>query len=146
MLNMYRVEEDKKVAGVCAGLAKSFAVDPSVVRLFFILATVILNGFGFWVYLALVIFMPMLPEGQEVEKFDNAVFDQVDFRKYAGFGLIGYGVFAVIDNLNLINLRWLNFDVIWPVGLVVVGVAMLRMGAKTTEENNNDDSKEYKDE
>jgi len=131
MLNMYRVEEGKKIAGVSTGLAKSFSVDPTLVRILFIISLVALDGFGFWIYLALVFLMPVLPEGQEVEKFDGASLDSAEFRKYAGFGLIGYGAYAVIDNLNLIQLNWIRFENLWPVGLVVLGFVLLRNAVKT---------------
>jgi phage shock protein C len=51
-----RSETDKMIAGVCAGLARYFAVDPAIVRLVFVLA--VLSGVSPLVYLLLWIVMP----------------------------------------------------------------------------------------
>jgi len=38
MKKLYRSRQDKKIAGVCGGLAEYFAIDPTIVRvIFFIL-------------------------------------------------------------------------------------------------------------
>lgn len=51
------------IAGVCSGLAKYFDVDPTAIRLAFVLLLFIGFG-GLWVYLVLWIIMPVDP-GQE---------------------------------------------------------------------------------
>ncbi len=45
-------------AGVCAGLARRFEVDPLVVRLVFVLATIAANGLGLLLYLLLWVALP----------------------------------------------------------------------------------------
>ena len=48
---------DKKVAGVCGGIAKYLNADPSIVRI--ITAALILCGsIGLWVYILCAIFIP----------------------------------------------------------------------------------------
>jgi phage shock protein PspC (stress-responsive transcriptional regulator) len=47
---LYRPREGRVVAGVCAGLATYFGVDPTLVRLAFALVTVF-GGFGVLLYL-----------------------------------------------------------------------------------------------
>mgnify|MGYP006446496061 CR=1 FL=1 len=145
MFNLFRIEEDKKVAGVCAGLAKSFEVDPTIVRILFVFSMFVLNGFGFWLYLALILVMPVLPEGQDPIKFDSAVFEGKDFRKYAGFG---FGIYSIINNLNIYWLSWVNYENLWPLILVLGGFLMLKNIVKDDEstdefpENNKDDKYE----
>ncbi len=53
-----RVEDGRMVAGVCAGLAKYFGVDPTLVRIIFILLTIFAAG-GVLIYLVLWLLMPM---------------------------------------------------------------------------------------
>lgn len=48
------------VAGVCTGFARRYEVDPTLVRVAFIAATV-LGGGGLWVYLAAVLLLPKEP-------------------------------------------------------------------------------------
>ncbi len=63
MKRLYRNELDVMIAGVCSGLAKYFDVDPTAIRLAFVLLLFVGFG-GLWVYLVLWIIMPLDP-GQE---------------------------------------------------------------------------------
>lgn len=47
---LYRNSRDKKIAGVCSGLADYLGVDVTVVRIVFLLA-LLCGSFGFWAYL-----------------------------------------------------------------------------------------------
>jgi len=47
-----RSTTDRKLAGVCGGLAKHFNLDPSVVRIVFLVAA-LCGSTGVWIYLAL---------------------------------------------------------------------------------------------
>ncbi len=42
--------ENRKIAGVCAGIAKYLDVDVTVVRIIFLIA-ILFGSFGFWAYL-----------------------------------------------------------------------------------------------
>lgn len=48
---------DKKIAGVCGGIARYFNIDPTVVRVL-ALITLLLGSLGFWVYIIMWIFVP----------------------------------------------------------------------------------------
>ncbi len=52
-----RVMAEKKIAGVCAGVARYFEVDVTMVRLVWVLLT-LLHGFGVLAYLVAWIIMP----------------------------------------------------------------------------------------
>lgn len=54
---LHRVREGRVIAGVCAGLASYFGVDPTLVRLAFALVTVF-GGFGVLLYLCAWIVIP----------------------------------------------------------------------------------------
>lgn len=55
-----RSSTDKKIGGVCAGLADYFDLDPTIVRVVWLLA-VLFAGTGLLVYLILWIVLPMAP-------------------------------------------------------------------------------------
>ena len=57
---LYRCNKNHMVAGVCAGLANYFNVDPTIIRLFTVLL-VLLGGLSFWVYIILWIVIPLQP-------------------------------------------------------------------------------------
>lgn len=53
-----RVEDGRVIAGVCAGLARYLGVDPTVVRIIFVLLALFAAG-GVLLYLILWLLMPM---------------------------------------------------------------------------------------
>lgn len=58
---VYRSRTDKKIAGVCGGLAKYFDIDPVIVRLIWILF-LFLGGTGVILYIIAWIVIPLEPE------------------------------------------------------------------------------------
>jgi phage shock protein C len=61
MKKLYREKTDVRVAGVCSGIAKYLDIDPTAVRLAFVLLLFI-GGGGLWIYLILWIIMPYAPD------------------------------------------------------------------------------------
>ena len=57
---LYRARSDRKLAGVCAGIADYFGWDPTLVRVGWILLT-LLGGSGVLLYLILWLVMPEAP-------------------------------------------------------------------------------------
>jgi phage shock protein PspC (stress-responsive transcriptional regulator) len=54
---LFRNPDDKKLGGVCSGLAAYFDIDPAIVRILFVVA-VILYGTGFLLYIILWVVIP----------------------------------------------------------------------------------------
>lgn len=64
---LYRDLKNKKIAGVCSGLAEYFDIDVTLVRVIWVLLT-LLGGAGVLSYLAAIIIIPKKPNGAvEVE-------------------------------------------------------------------------------
>ena len=57
---LYRSRSDRKIAGVCGGIAEHFGWDPTLVRLGWVLLT-LLGGSGVLIYLILWLVMPEAP-------------------------------------------------------------------------------------
>ena len=55
---LYRVTSEKRIGGVCAGLARYFEVDVTLVRLLVVAATLCSGGLGLLAYIAAWIIMP----------------------------------------------------------------------------------------
>lgn len=132
---LYRSKTDRMVGGVCGGLGDYLGIDPTFMRiLFFIL--IFGGGTGFWIYLLLWF---LIPEEGETQSKDFQGRIQVigdDFSKAVsqphpksgliiGGGLILMGIFWLIDQLNIRWLWWWDFDVLWPVLLIILGVVLL---------------------
>ena len=58
---LMRSSRDKKIGGVCAGLADYFDLDPTIVRIVWLLAF-LCGGAGLLVYIVLWIVMPLDPD------------------------------------------------------------------------------------
>ena len=58
---LYRSKTDKKLCGVCGGLAEYLGIDSTVVRLILVLA-VLFAGVGFLAYIIAALVMPVKPE------------------------------------------------------------------------------------
>jgi phage shock protein C len=59
---LMRSSRDKKIGGVCAGVADYFDLDPTIIRVVWILA-VLFAGTGLLLYIILWIVLPLAPSG-----------------------------------------------------------------------------------
>ena len=58
---LYKIEEEKKLCGVCGGIAEYFNIDPTVVRLLWVFL-VLCAGTGILAYFVAAIIMPYKSE------------------------------------------------------------------------------------
>jgi phage shock protein C len=154
---LFRSRKDGLIAGVCGGLAEYFDVDPSLVRLVFILG-IFLGGAGLVVYVVAWLIVPENPEqsptasfvkNQEMkeevvgelrrlgsslaEKFEATLEDGEERPErrstvFVGLALIVIGAAFFLKNF----IPWLDLESLWPVLLIGVGVLLL-IGAARRE-------------
>jgi len=144
---LYRSRTDTMIGGVCGGLARYLRVDATLVRLFFILLAMGGSGIGVFVYLLLWIILPLEGQKRETTLQDNVRTGSEEIAEHArqmgnelrnivrnpnpqaglliGAALIVLGIIFLLENLHLPWLNWLDFDVIWPILLVLGGIALL---------------------
>ena len=68
---LYRIQDGRVVAGVCAGVAAYFGVDPTLVRLAFVVVSVF-GGVGILLYLGAWVVIPEERDGTSIaESFVN---------------------------------------------------------------------------
>lgn len=65
---LYR-SNDRKIFGVCGGLAEYFGINPLIVRILWIIFAVNTNGLGAVIYLVVAIHMANRPD--YVSRYDN---------------------------------------------------------------------------
>ena len=58
---LYKSKTDKKLCGVCGGLAEYLDVDPTIIRLIVVAAT-LFAGCGILAYIAAALIIPYKPE------------------------------------------------------------------------------------
>lgn len=143
---LFRSRDDAMIGGVCAGLGAYLGIDPVWVRLFFLLLALAGNGTGALIYFLLWIVIPLQGErdvslphnvrqgsveiagqtraaGQEIRDLTRR--PNVQAGLLVGVTLILLGVINLIDQLDLEVLAWLDFELIWPVLLILGGLALL---------------------
>jgi len=108
-----RSTNDRVVAGVCAGLARSVGVDPPVVRI----AAIVLGITGTGAFLYLVGWL-LMPAGITAEPDDH---DSPEVRRGVGLGLIVLGVVLTQSAAGL----GFPGEVVWPVVVVGIGVGVV---------------------
>lgn len=64
---LYRSEEDRILGGVCAGLGKYFGVDPVLIRILWVVFSLV-YGAGVLAYLIFWIIMPVEPTKKKAKK------------------------------------------------------------------------------
>lgn len=136
-----RSSSDKMLGGVCGGLATSLGIDPLFIRLFFVLVA-LGDGIGVFLYILLWI---IIPEEGKTQAHQGVDFSQrthalgEDIRQavrqphpqaglIAGGALIVVGVITLLRNLDISWLEWLDFNIFWPVLLIVGGVVWILRG------------------
>lgn len=63
---LYRSRSNRMLSGVCGGLGEFFSIDPTVIRLIFVLGTVFGLGSLLVAYIVLMIVVPQEPETYSV--------------------------------------------------------------------------------
>lgn len=129
---LYRSRKEKMIGGVCGGLAGYFDIDPVIVRILFVVA-VFMGGSGILAYIVCWIIMPEEPIAAAAtaaapsaapEQTPSAPPAQESNHKggmTAGVVLIVIGGLFLAHNL----LPALHFIHLWPIILILLGVAIL---------------------
>lgn len=136
---LFRSKNNKMIGGVAGGIAEYFEIDPVLVRVLFVVATI---GWGvsLLIYFVLWIIVPLRPMQQmgfspdgtpiveeihdETEDFISEMNDNNErFKRKNVFGvaLIIIGLLILLDNL----LPTIYFSNWWPIVLVAVGIYFL---------------------
>lgn len=126
---LYRSRDDQILGGVCAGIARYFDVDPTLVRLIFI-AAFLAGGAGLLAYIVAWIIVPEEPVGHQLVDMDLA--DDIGVKNNGkngeranyilGLAFIGIGVYFLMGNL----LPRLDIgEYFWPAALIIAGAYLL---------------------
>jgi phage shock protein C len=138
---LVRSKNNKVLAGVAGGIGEYFQIDPTIIRLIFILLT-IFGGSGLLIYIIFWLIMPLADsqtnnvqatiKSNVDEMSDRAKTiaqdlrfssDREDSKFWWGLIIIIFGFLLLFNNFGLFN--FFNFGKIWPVALVVVGILIL---------------------
>jgi phage shock protein C len=127
---LYRCRTDRRLAGVAAGVAEFFDLDPSLVRVLWFLS-IFLGGLGVLLYIGMAIIVPLEPLSAEdaakaatVEAEGHRHSTRGDGRwtTVVGIVLILFGSLAFIDRfLPALDVRHL----VVPLGAIAIGALLV---------------------
>lgn len=120
---LMRSQTDRMFGGVCAGLGRYLNLDATLVRLAFVLFT-LAGGAGILIYLILLIVMPL--DSTPGNVVDYGLMDDEARRRTSmlvGGGLILVGLVYLMGRIPA--LAWLSFGNLWPLLLIIAGIAMI---------------------
>jgi len=144
---------NKVVAGVCGGIAEYLQVDATLVRVFFVVGTILTGGLGLLGYIVLVVLVPLPGQPAPFVKTSEVTTStlesaagsepgaavpvaassaparpadpEVAERNRAAFGvvLIALGAIFLLSNAGLFRL--VRWDLAWPLVFIAIGVLLL---------------------
>ncbi|NIM99628.1 MAG: PspC domain-containing protein [candidate division Zixibacteria bacterium] len=119
---LYRSRANSMIAGVCGGLGEYLNVDPTIIRVVAVLL-IFAKGIGLLAYL---IGWIIIPRRSEMEAEAVASEEPEYSRFLPGLALIVIGLVFLLNNL----VPWFGFGYLWPLVLIVLGVALLLKSQK----------------
>jgi phage shock protein PspC (stress-responsive transcriptional regulator) len=143
--SLYRSRRERLIGGVCGGIGEYLRIDPALVRLFFVLLA-FTTGIGWLLYLILWAAVPYVGEGSfgsastihtgvaEITAKAQTLGDDVrqtaarpspQIGVVVGAMLVLIGALALLRNLGIPGLGWLNEGLIWPILLLVGGIVLV---------------------
>ena len=139
---LYRSRSNTMIGGVAGGISEALNTDPVIIRLIFVLLTLV-GGGGVLLYIILWIALPLDPDlnyfkqssndnemNIENESTDRNVHGgkknfpgkhKSDGSLMGGLILIALGIIFLIERF----IPWVSFGDLWPLILVFVGVALI---------------------
>lgn len=120
---LYRSRTNRMWAGVAGGLGDYLNVDPTVIRLAFVMLGLLAFGTGLILYLILWVILP--EEGRVytsgIESSAAASAGTTNGGWVVGAALIIMGALFLLRNF----VPWFSFGTLWPLLLIALGVALL---------------------
>jgi phage shock protein C len=140
---LFRSETNKVIAGVCGGLGQYFDIDPTIIRIVFVLIS-IFGGSGILIYIILWLVIPSEGSDQIIsqeqlrtnakemrEKAHSFAHDirarssggSKDTRPWWGLVILVLGAAFLMSNFGLFDFS--EFSKLWPLALIGLGLFIL---------------------
>lgn len=136
--------------GVSGGLAEYFGVDPTIVRLLFVLITLLANGLGILIYVVLAIMVPLsseptsvaLSREEKIGEFVGEVGDRAKelaqevkqnnqvrafgFSFFFGLAMILTGLYWLVEQFYPLHVYWWWLGrAFWPAIVILFGLFLI---------------------
>jgi phage shock protein PspC (stress-responsive transcriptional regulator) len=133
---LYKSRHNRIIDGICGGIAEYFDVDPTVVRILWVLVC-LLGGSGLILYIVAMIVMPVNPDHVAQPSSPAPGAGGSERKRYWGIVLILVGVFVLMTNLGWfadLGALWsFSRTVVFPVSLILVGVLFIYVHTRRSQ-------------
>lgn len=145
---LYRSSTNTVLAGVAGGLGEYFNMDPTLIRLVFVLIT-LFGGSGILVYLVLWLVIPgantkgaiseetLKVNANEMKQKAEYWVDEIKdhtpkIQSHINFGwlMVGFGVLFLLSNFGFF--RFFRWDIWWP--LLIIGAGLFLLAKRSNNE------------
>jgi phage shock protein C len=142
--SLYRCRHDRRIAGVAAGVAEYFDLDPTLVRLVWFVS-IFFGGFGLLLYIVMAIIVPNEPLTEEelaAEASSVGASSGAPHRHarsggsglgmtFVGLALIVFGALALA---NTVFVGWgYSASFVWPGFILAIGVILVAAAVRHEE-------------
>lgn len=140
LLGLHRSEKDRLLAGVCGGLAETWRVDPTVVRLGWAFLTIFTGGaLGIILYAVAFFVLPVetAPASPETgaDDAEQAAASRKKLYELFGWLLIGLGAVLLMDRVPVLHEFFAEFKrFLWPIVLIALGGLLIVYRDRSSEE------------
>ncbi|MGD0339538.1 MAG: PspC domain-containing protein [Bacteroidota bacterium] len=124
---LYKSRRDRMIDGVCAGVAEYFGVDPTILRILWVLS-IFIGGIGFFLYIAGMIIMPANPEHLASPEIGAVVKTSHRNQRFWGMMLIVLGLCILLTNLGVLGFlhMWhISWTFLFAVFLITMGFFLI---------------------
>ena len=147
---LFRSPTDKLIGGVCGGIADFLGWDPTLVRIAWVVLTLVTGGGGILAYIALWILLPVGTVEAGQQKPAAVELNEQSLSRVA-FLLIGLGGLWLLANMGILPWVWNLFGgvfrvLFWPALLIGAGYLILRYTGRGLKWNVNETSERVKSE
>lgn len=134
---LYRSKTNRLIGGVCGGLGEYFAIDPTVIRIVFLLIA-LFGGGGILLYLILWLVIPseknkkvsVQENAEEIKEEAKDLFEKGKYyakkdegRYIFGLMLAIIGVLFLLENFGIFRIEY--FFKLWPLVLIIIAFGII---------------------
>ena len=141
---LFRSETDRVIGGVCGGIGEYFGIDPTIIRIIFVILA-FSGGSGIFIYLILWLIIPSASQrtatateqtirsnAKEVGERAKSLGDELVYHanrerweRVFGVVILTLGIIMLLSNFELVNVFLVK---LWPAALIIIGGIILARG------------------
>jgi len=124
---LYKSRRNRMIDGVCAGIAEYLGIDPTILRIAWVL-TIFIGGTGILAYIAAMIIIPANPEPIGSPPTDSTARRSTGTRRFWGMMLVILGCLMLMTNLGMFGIFHLwhvSWTILFAILVIMCGIYLI---------------------